>query len=143
MLSKTLFSRKSDEWSTPQDFFDFLDDFYHFTLDPCATADNAKCSKFFTKTENGLLQDWTDEVVFCNPPYSAVCDWIKKSLLEAEHHNSRVVCLVPARVDTRWFHDFVYHNPICKFTFVRGRLKFGNSKTSAPFPSMIIDFKKV
>ena len=81
MNNELMFSSKTDLWSTPSDFFDKLNDEFHFTLDPCSTHENAKCYKHFTKEENGLLQDWGNEVVFCNPPYGRqIKDWVKKIL---------------------------------------------------------------
>lgn len=129
------FSSKSDQWSTPQDLFDKLDKEYHFTLDPCATHDNAKCAKYYTLESDGLSQDWSGETVFVNPPYGReISKWIKK----AYESDTTVVCLVPARTDTAWWHDYAMKGNI---TFIRGRLKFGGHKNSAPFPSAIVVFK--
>ena len=78
-MIKGLFTSNSDEWETPQDFFDSLNDEFHFTLDPCSTDGNAKCEKHYTKEQDGLLQDWTGETVYCNPPYGReMPKWIKK-----------------------------------------------------------------
>lgn len=135
-----LFSRstvETDEWETPQKFFDELDAQYHFTLDPCATAANAKCPRFFTKADNGLLKSWGDEIVFCNPPYSSIKHWVRKAHEELE---ALTVMLIPARTDTAWFHVHVYQKPHTIITFLRGRLKFGDSKNSAPFPSMLVEW---
>ena len=80
MLNKSLFSSNTDEWATPQNRFDELNNEFKFTLDPCATPENAKCPKFFTKEQDGLRQNWNDEIVFCNPPYGRkIKDWIKKA----------------------------------------------------------------
>lgn len=124
MNKELMFSSKSNEYSTPQDFFEELNKEFKFTLDPCCTKENAKCSKFYTMQENGLLQDWKSEVVFCNPPYSKVKEWAKKCLEESKH--AKVVMLVPSRTDTRWFHYYVYKK--AELRFVKGRLKFGNSE---------------
>lgn len=98
------FSSLTDLWSTPQAFYDGLDAEFHFTLDPCATEDNHKCAKFYTETDDGLAQDWSGERVFMNPPYGRVIGhWVKKAM----DSNALVVCLVPARTDTRWWHDYV------------------------------------
>lgn len=79
MKRETLFSSRTDEWATPQYLFDELNAKYHFTLDPCATSDNAKCAKYFTKEMDGLAQDWGRETVFCNPPYGRGIDaWVRK-----------------------------------------------------------------
>jgi len=78
-LNDGMYSSATEEWATPQELFDRLDDEFHFTLDPCSTDENAKCRKHYTKAENGLLQDWTGETVFCNPPYGRGLEaWCRK-----------------------------------------------------------------
>ncbi len=135
-----MFSSKTDLWSTPNDFFDKLNDEFHFTLDPCSTHENAKCYKHFTEEENGLLQDWSNEVVFCNPPYGRqIKYWVKKAYEESQKDNTTVVMLIPARTDTIYFHEYIYHK--AEIRFIKGRLKFGNAKNSAPFPSMVVIFE--
>ena len=140
MNNELMFSSKTDLWSTPNDFFDKLNDEFRFTLDPCSTHENAKCYKHFTEEENGLLQDWGNEVVFCNPPYGRqIKDWVKKSYEESQKDNTTVVMLIPARTDTIYFHEYIYHK--AEIRFIKGRLKFGNAKNSAPFPSMVVIFE--
>ena len=135
MNNKLMFSSATDEWSTPQDVFDKLNGEFSFTLDPCANDTNHKCKKYFTKTENGLLQDWDDEIVFCNPPYGReIGKWVKK----AAESKATVVMLLPARTDTKWFHDYIYEK--AEIRFIKGRLKFGEAQNSAPFPSMVVIF---
>lgn len=134
-----MFSSRSDNWATPQVFFNKLHAEFCFTLDPCATRENAKCSKFYTKEENGLVQDWGGECVFCNPPYGKeIAKWVQKCCEEAKKPNTVVVALLPARTDTKYFHEYILHAK--EIRFVRGRLKFGNSKAAAPFPSMVVIF---
>ena len=136
---KALLSSKSIEWATPQDFYDKLNSEFHFTLDPCANETNAKCNKYYTRSEDGLKQDWGGEIVFCNPPYGReLGEWVRKSRMESWKPNTKVVMLIPARTDTRWFHEHIYNK--AEIRFLKGRLKFGNSKASAPFPSMIVIF---
>lgn len=131
------FSSKTDLWSTPQDFFDNLNAKYNFTLDPCATAENAKCEKFYTPEDDGLSKDWSNEIVFMNPPYGrGIVRWMEK----AANSGTTVVCLVPARTDTRWWHSYVIDMG-AEVQFVRGRLKFGESKNSAPFPSAVVIYR--
>ena len=137
MNTELMFSSKSDIWATPQDFFNNLNAEFNFTLDPCALPDNAKCSKFYTPEQNGLKQDWSNETVFCNPPYSDIKNWVEKAYNEAKR-GAKVVMLIPARTDTRYFHEFIYGQH--EIRFVRGRLKFGDQKNSAPFPSMVVVF---
>lgn len=140
-MNNIVFSHKSDEWTTPQDLFDSLNNEFKFTLDPCATDDNHKCDKYFTIKNNGLLQEWENEVVFCNPPYSKIRQWVFKAFWENFYFDTKIVMLIPARTDTIWFHEYIYNNPNVEIRFIKGRLKFGDSKNSAPFPSMIVIFK--
>lgn len=136
-----MFSSSSALWETPQAFFDTLDKEFHFQLDVCATPENTKCERFFTPEQDGLLQPW-EGVCWCNPPYGrSVKDWIRKALL-ASAEGAVVVMLLPARTDTRWFHQFLYKKSGVELRFVPGRLKFGKSRNSAPFPSMIVVFRK-
>jgi phage N-6-adenine-methyltransferase len=130
------FSSKTDLWSTPQDFFDKYNKIYNFTLDVCATKDNAKCNNYFTKEENGLEQKWSGNC-WMNPPYGKeISLWMKKAY-ESSLQGATVVCLVPSRTDTKWWHNYAIKG---KIEFIKGRLKFGNSKNSAPFPSAVIIF---
>lgn len=138
MNTDLMFSSASNEWATPQDLFDRLNAIHHFNLDPASTDDNAKCKKHFTEKDDGLSQNWGGYSVFCNPPYGkAIPLWVKKAYEESQKPNTRVVMLIPARTDTAWFHDYCVKG---KIEFLRGRLKFGESKNSAPFPSMIVTF---
>jgi site-specific DNA-methyltransferase (adenine-specific) len=137
---KMMFSSATDMWATPQSFFDELNNEFHFTLDPCATKANAKCNKFYTIDEDGLQQDWKGEVVFCNPPYGKmISSWVRKCSQESKKPNTTIVALLPARTDTRYFHDYIY-GKAKEIRFIKGRLKFGDSKNSAPFPSMVVVF---
>lgn len=135
---EVLFSRKSDEWETPPELFAELNKEFSFDLDPCATAGNAKCARYFTLEDDGLAQNWGGCSVFCNPPYSNIKAWVKKAAEEAQR-GALVVMLIPARTDTRWFHDYIYHK--AEIRFIRGRLRFSGSKTPAPFPSMVVIFR--
>jgi len=136
---KACFSSKSDEWSTPQNVFDELDKEFHFTLDPCATDNNHKCDKYFTLENDGLSENWGGYRVFCNPPYSEIDKWVEKAYRETRNDNTLVVLLIPNRTDTRYFHNYIYQR--AEIRFVKGRLKFGDGKGSAPFPSMIVIFR--
>lgn len=140
MNTELMFSSKTDMWSTPQDFFDKLNDEFNFDLDPCSTHENAKCKKHYTKEENGLIQDWGGHKVFCNPPYGReLKDWVKKCSEESKKPNTLIVMLIPSRTDTSYFHDYIYKKAK-EIRFIRGRLKFGDSKNAAPFPSMVVIF---
>ena len=139
MLNSGMFTSDTSEWATPQDFFDKLNAEFHFTLDPCATPENAKCGKFYTKEQNGLAQDWTGETVFCNPPYGKeISAWVEKCYKHSLSGECAVM-LIPSRTDTRWFHEWVYGK--AELRFVKGRLRFNDSKGSAPFPSLVVVYR--
>lgn len=139
MNNDLMFSSKTDLWATPQDFFDALDKEFRFETDVCALPENAKCAHYFTPVQDGLAQEWTG-VCWCNPPYGRkIGDWVKKAA-ESAKAGAVVVMLLPARTDTRWFHDYIYGQ--AEIRFVKGRLKFGAATESAPFPSMVVVFRK-
>ena len=128
------FSSASAEWATPQALFDLLDAEFGFTLDVCATKNNAKCPRFFTALQNGLEQSWANETCWMNPPYGdVIAAWMAKAAQEAAAATT-VVCLVPARTDTAWWWDTARYGEV---RFLRGRLQFGQSGT-APFPSAVV-----
>lgn len=139
MNNSVMFSSKSDMWATPKDFFDKLNEEFHFDLDPCASESNHKCEKYFTEETDGLAENWGGYSVFCNPPYSNIKEWVKKCYEESRKPGTVVVLLIPARTDTRYFHDYILHRS--EVRFVKGRLKFGDSKTAAPFQSMVVIFR--
>lgn len=137
MLNKAMMTSNTDEWETPIDFYNQLNDEFHFTLDPCATHENHKCDKYYTKEENGLSKSWSGERVFCNPPYGKhISNWVEKAYIENRDNNVLVVMLIPARTDTKYFHNYIYNKH--EIRFIKGRLKFSNSKDGAPFPSMVV-----
>lgn len=129
MISKALFSSNSDEWATPQALFDELNEEFHFTLDVCATAENTKCKEYLTKEDNGLLVDWKKHVCWMNPPYSNIAEWIWKAATE-NIKGATVVCLIPSRTDTKYFHNFIWNTAAnrpydgVEIRFIKGRLKF-------------------
>ena len=134
------FSSKTDLWSTPEDFFQgCVEEYGTFDLDPAANAENAKADRFFTKEDDGLSQDWKAELVWLNPPYGRVIkDWVSKALSEYDKgHAKKIIMLLPSRTDTRWFWSF-YEREDVEVRFIKGRLKFGGLKTSAPFPSCLV-----
>jgi len=136
MLTDVHFSSKTDLWETPQSFFDRYHARYGFTLDVCATAENAKCPRFYTQKENALIQPW-DGVCWMNPPYGReIGRWMAKAWASF-CEGAAVVCLVPARTDTKWWHDYAMKGEI---EFIKGRLKFGGHTNSAPFPSAVVAF---
>lgn len=137
MITSGLMSSASDNWATPQAFFDELNSEFDFELDVCADDLNAKCKRYFTKEQDGLKQEWTG-TVWMNPPYGReIAKWMSKAV-QSWKSGATVVCLVPARTDTAWWHDYAIQGEI---RFIRGRLKFGNSTNSAPFPSAVVIYK--
>jgi len=136
MINTGLFTSTTDLWATPQGFFDEYNNIYQFDLDVCATPENAKCPRYFTKEQDGLKQEWGG-VCWMNPPYGReIGKWVMKAY-QSSLRGGVVVCLLPARTDTAWFHDYCTKGNI---KFIRGRLKFGGAKNSAPFPSMVVVF---
>jgi site-specific DNA-methyltransferase (adenine-specific) len=128
---------KTNEWATPSDLFDELNREFNFTLDPCSTKDNAKCQKFYTKQDDGLSKSWAGERVFMNPPYGReIGHWIRKAYLET---SALVVCLIPSRTDTKYWHE--YCMKANEIRFVEGRIRFGIGLAPAPFPSCIVVFQ--
>lgn len=137
-FNRVHFSSADDNWATPDDVFKALDAEFNFTLDPCASIGNAKCPRFFTKDIDGLSQDWGVNTVFMNPPDGRVISkWIKKAY-ESTRGGATVVCLIPARTDTQWWHEYVMKGEI---RLIKGRLKFNGHINSAPFPSAVVIFK--
>jgi phage N-6-adenine-methyltransferase len=135
-MNRVMFSSKTDLWETPQDLFDKYNRVYHFDTDVCALESNAKCENFYTPEIDGLSQEWTG-VCWCNPPYGRTLKkWVKKAC----ESSATVVMLLPARTDTKWFHEYCL--PYGKIEFLKGRVKFGDAKTGAPFPSMVVVFEK-
>lgn len=132
------FSSATAEWPTPQSFYDGLNAEFGFTLDPCCTPQSAKCATYFTADDDGLSRPWAPHRVFMNPPYGkSIGQWMRKAFNESIA-GALVVCLIPARTDTAWWHDYAAKGEI---RFVRGRLKFGGHKNSAPFPSAVVIFR--
>ena len=155
MNSTLMFSKASDEWATPQETFDALDAEFNFTCDAAATDENKKCAFRFTETDDALSFSWWERaaiaevppVFWLNPPYSKCREFIAKAAEEARK-GCTVVCLVPSRTDTRWWHEHVWNQeahqprPGVEVRFLKGRLKFGGATAGAPFPSVVIVFRR-
>jgi len=124
-MNKVHFSSQSDNWGTPAKLYEALNEEFHFNDDPCPLDPYAI---------GGLMRAWGTSV-FVNPPYSKIADWVKYAHEQAKQ-NKTVVMLIPSRTDTRWWHDFCMKAD--EIRFIRGRLKFGNAKHSAPFPSALV-----
>jgi len=127
------------DWETPASVFDPLDREFGFTLDVCATAENAKCTRFYSPKDNGLERSWDNETCWMNPPYGReIGKWIRKAAQSALHENATVVCLIPARTDTSYWHDYCMKGEI---RFLRGRITFVGAPAPAPFPSAVVIFR--
>ena len=136
-INRGMLTSLTDQWATPQAIFDLLDTEFHFELDVCALPNNAKCPRYFTPAEDGLSQEWQG-TCWMNPPYGRdIPMWMQKAY-ESSQAGATVVCLVPARTDTAWWHDYATKGEI---RFVRGRLRFGSATSAAPFPSAIVIFR--
>lgn len=137
-INSGLYTSDSAEWETPPELFRELDEEFRFTLDVCATPQNAKCDTFYTKIDNGLIQNWGENVCWMNPPYGReITRWVRKAW-EASCRGATVVCLIPARTDTRWWHDHVMLTN--EIRLIKGRIRFVGAPSSAPFPSAIVVF---
>ena len=137
---KVHYMSRSNEWTTPPDLFNKLNLKYNFTLDPCCTKESALCDKYYTIEDDGLQKDWSGEIVFMNPPYGReIGKWIEKAYKESLK-GAVVICLIPSRTDTKYWHNFIF--PYASdIKFIKGRLKFGDGKNPAPFPSALVEFK--
>lgn len=137
MNLQVMFSSEDMNWSTPQSFFDKLNQEFNFDIDVCASDTNAKCKKYFTKEIDGLKQEWNG-ICFMNPPYGRkISLWLKKAFEEGQKGNT-IVCLIPCRTDTKYWHDYCMKSS--EIRFIKGRLKFGDGNNSAPFPSALVVF---
>lgn len=132
----TMTSSQTVEWPTPQGLFDDLNREFGFTVDVAATPTNAKCAKFYTIDDDGLMQSWDGETVWCNPPYGPQ---LKHWVYKAATADATSVLLVPARTDVIWFHDIVLNR--AEVRFIKGRLNFADGQRPAPFPSMLLIFR--
>lgn len=138
MDTKVHFSSKTDQWETPYEFFEQLNEVYKFDIDVCADYYNKKCQHFFDDVIDGLSQDWHPKTCWMNPPYGRdIGKWMEKAYKESQL-GATVVCLVPSRTDTKWWHNYAMKGDI---TFIKGRLKFGRCKNAAPFPNAVVVFK--
>ena len=141
-LIKPMVSSKSNEWATPKKLFDRLNEEFNFTLDPCSTHENAKCKNNYTIEDDGLSKEWEGNVVFINPPYGGhTGEWLEKCKHEAHEHHCVCVCLIVSSTDRSYWHNIIniYAQEI---RFMRGRVKFGDSKSTAPFASAIVDYRE-
>lgn len=136
-IAHILFESESQEWETPPSLFAMLDSEFQFDLDPASTDANTKTVRHFTKAIDGLKQRWQGSV-YLNPPYgSTIGRWVRKAYEESQR-GATVVCLLPARTDTKWFQEWVME--ATEIRFIRGRVKFVGGDSSAPFPSIVVVF---
>ena len=133
------YASEKQTWETPQDFFDLMDSEFHFDVDVCAEDETAKCNIYYTVDDDGLSKEW-NRTCWMNPPYGReIGKWMKKAYESSLNSGATVVCLVPARTDTKWWHN--YAMKANEVRFIRGRLRFGNATASAPFPSAVVVFR--
>lgn len=135
-------SSKSAEWETPWEFFNKVNKRFHFTLDVCATRKNRKCREYYSIKDDALSKKWRG-VCWCNPPYGRqIQHWVQKAYISSKRA-ATVVCLIPARTDTAWWHDYCMRGTIY---LIRGRITFFNpylgKKWNAPFPCALVIFGK-
>lgn len=139
-MNKGMFTSISYEWETSKYLFNALNKKYNFTLDLCANENNKLCKKYFTIGNSCLNKKIKNEIIFCNSPYERKIKEFIKKCYDLKKYNKIIVMLLPARTDTIWFHDYIYIKS--EILFLKGRLKFSNSKNSAPFPIMIVIYRK-
>lgn len=141
IITSGIMSSNSDNWATPTALFNKLNDEFNFNLDPCADAKNHKCARYYDIEQNGLSKVWTgSDRVFMNPPYGKMIKhWVKKARQSFEENGALVVALLPARTDTKWWLDCMASAEI---RFIKGRVKFGDGKNGAPFPSVIVIWRE-
>lgn len=139
MNTELMFSSKDQTWTTPDDLFYMLNLEFKFTLDPCCYPESAKCDYYFTPEVDGLKQSWAGHTVFMNPPYDNCYGWIEKAYMESTYNGATVACLIPARTDTKYWHD--YCMKASEIRLFKGRIKFGVGVNSAPFPSALVIFR--
>lgn len=135
-----MFSSKKKNYETPRELFDKLNDEFHFTVDLCADEYNHLCEKYYSAENDGLKANLDGEIVFCNPPYghSSTSKWIQKCATDG---GDITVMLIPARTDTKAFHEYIWGK--AEIRFLQGRIKFGGGAADrAPFPSMVVIFRK-
>ncbi len=130
-------SSKKQDYGTPQFIFDALNLEFPFTIDVCANAENAKCKRFYTEEDNSLSKDWSKEICFMNPPYNMVDVFMRKAFHESSN-GAIVVCLVPARIDSKWWHKYVMKTEWRMFT---QRIEYVGGNNRAPMPSAIVIFR--
>lgn len=139
-MNSVLFSSAKMDWETPQPFYDALDAEFRFTCDVAANGINHKHECYYDEQQNGLIQPWSG-ICWCNPPYGRdIAKWVEKAHREAVNGKATTVMLLPARTDTKYFHEYIYGQH--EIRFVKGRLRFVGSKSSAPFPSMVVVFRR-
>jgi len=139
-LNRALFTSRSATWETPDAAYSELDAEYGFTIDVCAEPHTSKCKRYYTKEDDALGRSWAGEVCWMNPPYGRqIGRWVRKAYEESQG-GATVVCLIPSRTDTAWWHDYVMRGEVY---VIRGRLRFGDATNGAPFPSAVVVFKGV
>ena len=136
-MNQALLTSKDQTWTTPKAFFEELNNEFKFTLDAFASDENALCESYFTEEQNSLQQDWSGHTVFMNPPYGRMIGKCVAKAWEEAQKGTTVVALIPARTDTTYWHDYIFGHAT-DIRYIKGRLKFGDGKNPAPFPSAVV-----
>ena len=140
MVATQLFTSLKDSWETPDALYDTLDEEFHFCCDVCANPDNARHPCFFSKDNSCLEAQWPRGCCWMNPPYGRdIGTFLQKAVTESKK-GSTVVCLLPSRTDTVWWHTYV-KDVASEVRFIKGRLRFKGARYAAPFPSVIVVYK--
>ena len=143
------FSSEKDNWATPRSFMAFLKERFNWepTLDAAATVRNTKAPRFYNPQQDGLKHPWNGHV-WLNPPYGRELPlWLKKCASEIENNERchSIYCLIPARTDTRWFHEIIMPDAYLIY-LIKGRLSFvapdDDEGANAPFPSMLVVWRR-
>jgi phage N-6-adenine-methyltransferase len=138
-LTHTLFEKKPlvKSYPTPQWLFDQYDAEFHFTIDVAASAHDTKCARFYTIHDDGLAQDWSQDVCWCNPPWRGIERWVKKAY-EESLRGATTIMLLPCRTDTHWWHHYI--QPYAEIRWIKGRIKFDGWDDKVPFACAIFIF---
>jgi phage N-6-adenine-methyltransferase len=142
-INNSWYTSNREDWATPQDFFDRMNNEFSFDIDVCANENNAKCDQYYDIEKDGLGANspWMGNI-WCNPPYGTKMEqWLKKGMQEIQNGNANVVVyLIPCRTDTKAWHDYCMKSD--EVRLIKGRLKYNDGDSSAPFPSCVVIFRK-
>ncbi len=130
-------SRGRQTWETPQEVFDYFDNIFNFDIDVCASNQNKLCHEYFSEDDDSLCQDWNGKTCWCNPPFGKAKQFVEKACYETAC-GATVVMIIPANLNTNYWHDYLIDNPRVETYFPRGGIKFGGAKQPCPIPVAIV-----